>query len=250
MHALFVWNVPRVVGSIMLAGGLALCLHLLGGCQSSRAVGKAKPAVADGVADLTGHARVVDGDTIDVAGVRVRLEGIDAPETGQRCPGRSQGTWPAGRKATSALKSMINGQVVSCRSLGYGKYGRMLGACRTGSVDLNAEMVRRGHAWAFVKYSRAYVDEERVAQARGAGIWQSKCRPAWAYRAGRWSAEVSQAPNGCAIKGNITRNGRIYHLPWSPWYAKTKIEPHKGERWFCDESEAKRAGWRPARPQG
>ena len=172
------------------------------------------------------------------------------PKRGSGVRTGAWGTWPAGRKATSALKSMINGQVVSCRKRGRGKYGRMLGACSVGSVNLNAEMVRRGHAWAFVKYSSTYIDEEHEARVRGAGIWQSKCRPAWAYRADRWSAGASRAPKGCAIKGNITRNGRIYHLPWSPWYAKTKIEPHKGERWFCDEREAKKAGWRPARPQG
>ena len=240
MRALFVWSVPRVVVSFALAGSLAVCFHVLNAFGSSRAAG---------TVELTGHARVVDGDTIDVAGTRVRLEGIDAPEAGQRCPHRWWGTWAAGREATSALKSMINGQVVSCDKRGRGKYGRVLGACRVGSVDLNAEMVRRGHAWAFVKYSNSYISEERDAQARGAGIWQSACQPAWDYRARRWGTGASQAPKGCAIKGNITRNGRIYHMPWSPWYAKTRIEPHKGERWFCDERQAKEAGWRPARPQ-
>ena len=54
-----------------------------------------------------------------------------------------------------------------------------------------------------------------------------------------------QAPSGCAIKGNVTKNGRIYHMPWSPWYAQIKIEPDKGKRWFCTEAEALAAGWRP-----
>ena len=53
------------------------------------------------------------------------------------------------------------------------------------------------------------------------------------------------APEGCAIKGNVTRNGRIYHMPWSPWYAQIKMEPDKGKRWFCSEAEAVAAGWRP-----
>ena len=49
------------------------------------------------------------------------------------------------------------------------------------------------------------------------------------------------------IKGNITDNGRIYHMPWSPWYGKVRIDPARGERWFCNENEAMAAGWRPVR---
>ena len=54
------------------------------------------------------------------------------------------------------------------------------------------------------------------------------------------------APQGCAIKGNVTAHGKIYHMPWSPWYARIKMDPDKGRRWFCTEAEAVAAGWRPA----
>ena len=70
--------------------------------------------------------------------------------------------------------------------------------------------------------------------------------PAWDYRAqalGRRRAH--RRPSGCAIKGNVTKSGRIYHMPWSPWYAQIRIEPDKGKRWFCTEAEALAAGWRP-----
>ena len=53
-------------------------------------------------------------------------------------------------------------------------------------------------------------------------------------------------PMDAPFKGNITRRGRIYHMPWSPWYGRTRIEPAKGERWFCNERQALDAGWRPA----
>ena len=49
-----------------------------------------------------------------------------------------------------------------------------------------------------------------------------------------------------AIKGNITSNGHIYHMPWSAWYDRVKIDEKRGERWFCSEAEATAAGWRPA----
>ena len=52
--------------------------------------------------------------------------------------------------------------------------------------------------------------------------------------------------DGCAIKGNVTRNGRIYHMPWSPWYGQVTIDETQGKRWFCSETEAMAAGWRPA----
>ena len=51
----------------------------------------------------------------------------------------------------------------------------------------------------------------------------------------------------CLIKGNISENGRIYHVPGSRWYSETGINPSRGERWFCSEAEARAAGWRAPR---
>ena len=76
----------------------------------------------------------------------------------------------------------------------------------------------------------------------------SRCRPGTTARK-RWAAAEQQAPEGCAIKGNVTKHGSIYHMPWSPWYAQIKIEPDKGKRWFCTEAEALAAGWRPVQSQ-
>jgi endonuclease YncB( thermonuclease family) len=194
---------------------------------------------------LIGVARVIDGDTIAVNDTRVRLEGIDAPETGQTCKRKWFGSWPCGAAATAALENLLSGKTVSCDSRGLDKYGRTLGVCFVDGRDINAAMVRQGFAWAFVKYSSSYVKEEAEARAGGLGIWQAPSTPAWEYRAHRWTAAEPQAPQGCAIKGNVTRNGRIYHMPWSPWYALIKMEPEKGKRWFCTEAEALAAGWRP-----
>ena len=102
---------------------------------------------------VSGEARVVNGDTIDVSGVRVRLEGIDAPERVETCPHSWWGRWSAGNSATRALLKMINGRQVTCQSRGRGSYGRMLRLYSVQGTDLNAEMVKRGHAWAFVRYS-------------------------------------------------------------------------------------------------
>lgn len=195
---------------------------------------------------IEGPARVLDGDTLDIAGVRVRLEGIDAPEIGQTCGLKWVGRWDCGSAAATALEKLISNQVVACASRGVDKYGRLLGTCRAGGRDLNAEMVRQGLAWAFVKYSASYVAVEAEARAARAGVWQGDADPPWIFRERRWASAEPAAPNGCAIKGNVSSKGHIYHMPWSPWYARVKVDPARGERWFCSEADAVAAGWRPA----
>lgn len=195
---------------------------------------------------LSGPVRVIDGDTIDISGVRIRLEGIDAPETGQTCGRKWVGTFDCGLEATRLLIELTKGEVV-CEPKGRDKYGRTLGVCFSGGFDLNAEMVRRGMAWAFLKYSRTYVEVEAEARALRIGIWEGNSEPAWVYRQKMWQTAENIAPRqGCVIKGNVTRNGHIYHVPWSPWYGRVKVDQARGERWFCSEDEAIAAGWRPA----
>jgi len=194
---------------------------------------------------LTGMARVIDGDTIGIGETRVRLEGIDAPETAQTCQRRWFGSWPCGTAATAQLSKIIGDRPVTSSPRGLDKYGRTLAVCFVEGHDINAMMVRQGYAWAFVKYSRSYVLEEAQARIEAVGIWQGEAVPAWEFRARRWAVAESDAPQGCAIKGNVTKHGRIYHMPWSPWYAQIRIEPEKGKRWFCTEAEAVAAGWRP-----
>ncbi len=196
-------------------------------------------------ADLVGAARIIDGDTIEIAGERVRLEGIDAPETVQTCGSGGRAQWHCGKTAARVLTKLVSGRPVSCNSRGTDKYGRVLGVCYVGDLDINAEMVRRGHAWAYVKYSSSYVEQEAEARARRIGIWQGEAQPAWEFRKKRWQGSEQTAPRGCAIKGNVSKRGQIYHMPWSPWYGKVRIDEAKGERWFCSEAEALAAGWRP-----
>jgi hypothetical protein len=130
--------------------------------------------------------------------------------------------------------------------MGTDVYGRLLARCRAGEIDLNERMVRDGYAWAFVKYSQAFIATEAEARRRRVGVWQGSAEAPWIFREQRWVAEAAAAPAGCAIKGKITVNGQIYHTPWSPWYAQSRIDERRGERWFCSEGEALAAGWRPA----
>jgi len=195
---------------------------------------------------VRGAARVIDGDTLEVGGRRIRLEGIDAPELAQSCIHADGQNWPAGKIAAATLERWTRGREIICQAVGKGGYGRTLGRCMANGINLNAAMIGEGFAWAFRKYSKNYITHERRARRSGRGIWAANCETAWSYRANRWRAQGGSAPNGCAIKGNITRNGRIYHMPWSRWYDRTRVEPARGERWFCDEQQALAAGWRPA----
>lgn len=110
-------------------------------------------------------------------------------------------------------------------------------------------MVEEGLAWAFLRYSDDYALIEEQAREAQRGVWGGEAQAPWDYRANRWErAALSSPRSGCPIKGNISGDEeKIYHTPWSPWYGRTKINENTGERWFCDEAEARAAGWRAAR---
>ena len=236
-------HTSRVPVALALASAFLLPLIAVGAVPTPASARPPAIIPADGV--VSGPARIIDGDTIDIGGTRIRLEGIDAPEAAQTCTDAQGAAWACGTAATREMVAMTRDRTVDCYSRGLDKYGRMLGICFVGAVDVSAEMVKRGYAWAFIRYSRHYVAEEAQARAAGIGIWQGPAQPAWEYRAQRWVVVAEAAPNGCAIKGNISAAGQIYHMPWSPWYEKIAMASGKGKRWFCSEAEAVAAGWRP-----
>jgi endonuclease YncB( thermonuclease family) len=194
-----------------------------------------------------GDVLIVDGDTLDVGGVRYRINGIDAPEAGQSCTTERGKSWACGDAATNTLYDLTLGKKVSCEVLATDSYGRKVARCVTGQTDLARAMVERGMAWAFLKFSDEYETAQDAAKTAKIGIWRGPSQPAWEFRAVRWTKAAQMAPDGCPIKGNISSGGKIYHTPWSPWYDRTRINTLKGERWFCDEAEAVKAGWRGAR---
>lgn len=193
---------------------------------------------------------VIDGDTIDVGHTRYRLFGIDAPESDQKCKTPTGKQWPCGAAAVTKMEELVRGKNVVCEDRGDGEYGRRLGLCRADGSDVSAAMVDMGLAWSFKRYSHAYDKNENAARGRKVGIWQADTQPAWAYRAARWSVGGQSAPDkDCPIKGNINRqHEKIYHVPWDRDYKRTKINLAKGERWFCTEAQAVKAGWRAPEP--
>ena len=81
------------------------------------------------------------------------------------------------------------------------------------------------------------------------GVWRGEfVEPSRWRRGERLDAAAASGPGDCRIKGNISRKGtRIYHVPGGAFYARTRIDTSKGERWFCTEAQARAAGWRRAK---
>lgn len=192
-----------------------------------------------------GVLRVIDADTFDVGGVRVRLFGVDAPEMGQPCTAQGQ-TWDCGRWARNLVRDRFEGQRARCVQRDIDRYGRVVATCQVGGVDLGAALVGDGVAWAYRRYSSLYDLDEKVAAVAGRGLWGFRIDTPSDYRESR--VVGTDAPDaGCAIKGNISSSGRIYHVPGGRDYDRTGINPSQGERWFCSTAEAEAAGWRAAR---
>ncbi len=198
--------------------------------------------------DIAGKARIIDGDTIEIAGQRIRLHGIDTPEFDQVCQANGK-TWLCGQEATIALADAIGRTWVECDKRDTDKYGRMVAVCRVGGPkgrDLNAYMVTEGWALAYRKYSTDYVAAEEDAKDAKRGMWRGKFIPPWDWRRGkRLASEAAFDSRQCPIKGNIGKGGAlIYHMPGGIFYSRARISESKGERWFCSEGKARAAGWR------
>jgi len=92
---------------------------------------------------------VSDGDTVTVLSssheqVRVRLYGIDAPESEQ----------PFGAKSKQSLSGLLFGKIVEVDEVDVDRYGRVVARLHVGQVDINAEQVGRGMAWVYDSYCR------------------------------------------------------------------------------------------------
>jgi endonuclease YncB( thermonuclease family) len=101
---------------------------------------------------LMGRASVVDGDTLEIQGVRIRLWGIDAVESSQTCLDASGKPWPCGRRAAFALADFLGQRTVRCERRGTERYGRMVAVCYVGNVEINRWLVEQGWALAYVEY--------------------------------------------------------------------------------------------------
>jgi endonuclease YncB( thermonuclease family) len=208
---------------------------------------------------IIGRATVVDGDTIKIRGQRIRFNGIDAPESNQRCSNQDGKSYACGSESAFFLdKALASSRTTRCKFVSWDRHGRLVGDCYLSDGNSVASlMVQSGHALDWPRYSGgAYSREQAAAKTSKLGLWRGVFEKPWEYRAKQRDTPTQQAmpviskpgSGSCNIKGNISRKGdRIYHVPGQRHYDETRISSSKGERWFCSEDEATAAGWRPTR---
>jgi endonuclease YncB( thermonuclease family) len=134
-------------------------------------------------ATLTGRASIVDADTIEIHGQRIRILDIDAPESRQTCTGRDGSAWRCGQQAALALSDWIAAAAVTCETTKKDKYKRWLARCSVGGVDVAEWLASQG--WA-VPYRSCTCETVREASGRAKlaklGIWSGKFQMPWDWR--------------------------------------------------------------------
>jgi endonuclease YncB( thermonuclease family) len=185
---------------------------------------------------------VSDGHTITVLDSsnrqhKVRLDGIDAPESSQ----------DFGSRAKQSLSDLVFGKTVTVTSRKNDRYGRILGKVTLDGKDINQEQINRGMAWFNSPYegelpanvAGAYMATQTLARHKKRGLWaEASPIPPWDFRRGKTPGAT---PTG-AIIGN--RNSKIYHLPNCPDYSKVS---ERNRVTFETDAEAQGAGYRKAR---
>jgi endonuclease YncB( thermonuclease family) len=169
--------------------------------------------LAQGV--LMGRASVVDGDTLEIQGVRVRLWGIDAVESSQTCLDSAGKPWPCGRRAAFALADFLGQRTVRCERRDTDRYGRVVAVCYVGNVEINRWLVEQGWALAYVEYGGSvYLEAQRQAQAARRGVWQGNFQAPWEYR---------KAPGAVPSAGSYSGTGKAGRC--DPAYPTVCIPP-------------------------
>lgn len=126
--------------------------------------------------------RISDGDTLRVAGVKIRLWGIDAPEKAQQCQGGDGATYMCGEKSTMALTALIGGRPVECSHRDTDRYGRVVAQCSVAGADLGAMMVAAGQAVAYTRFTDHYAAQQGKAQQQAVGLWAGRFEMPWDWR--------------------------------------------------------------------
>lgn len=132
---------------------------------------------------ITGRAAVIDGDTIIIASHHIRLYAIDAPEKSQFCATGDGAQSACGEAAAAYLREIIGRKHVSCAPVTPAdQYGRIVARCAVKGQDLGRSMVQAGHALAYRRYGRDYIEDENQAREQKRGLWAEQFEAPWTWR--------------------------------------------------------------------
>ncbi|MGD9638837.1 MAG: thermonuclease family protein [Alphaproteobacteria bacterium] len=132
---------------------------------------------------ISGVARVINGDTIQIGNRIIRLFGIDAPEPNQTCANRSGTSYRCGQKAAQELRKMLGNSDVACNIMQQNSKGHAIGTCSVGVYDVGAAMVINGWAVAYRQFSGdVYVPYENKARTEQIGLWEGEFYMPWDWR--------------------------------------------------------------------
>lgn len=135
---------------------------------------------------VMGRSSVIDGDTLEVHGQRIRLWGVDAPESRQSCENETGATYACGRISARRLDQHLMDQTVSCFELDHDRYGRMVARCEINGEDVGAWLVKQGLAVRYARYAgTAYMIEEIAARRDRIGVWSGRFTNPEDWRRGR-----------------------------------------------------------------
>ena len=161
------------------------------------------PLVMSSVAvpgELAGRASIVDGDTLEIHGARIRLWGIDAPESTQLCRADDSQLYRCGAKPANDLDAFIAGRPVNCTALDQDQYRRTVASCSVNGIDLGEWLVRNGLALDWPQYSKGrYAAVQREAEQAGRGVWAGSYVEPWLYRA---CVRAQGSPANCSDDAN------------------------------------------------
>ncbi|MER9474851.1 thermonuclease family protein [Mesorhizobium sp. M0520] len=161
-------------------------------------------------APIAGVASVIDGDTIEIHGQRIRFTGIDAPESRQYCDDAKGFEYPCGRRSAEALDSFLSAsKPVQCTFVSWDSYGRFVGDCRRADGGGVASwMVEHGQALDWPRYSRgAYAEQQAKAQAAKTGLWAGTFQAPWDWRANHadYAQPAISKPLGIVGSGQVAQ---------------------------------------------
>ncbi|MER9758521.1 thermonuclease family protein [Mesorhizobium sp. M0138] len=160
---------------------------------------------------IAGVASVIDGDTIEIHGQRIRFNGIDAPESRQLCKNANGADYPCGRRSAQALDAFLAAsRPVQCTFVTWDRYHRFVGDCRRADgASVAGWMVEHGQALDWPRYSHAaYAGQQATAKAAKAGLWAGTFQVPWEWRAAHSEgAAPSNRPLGIISRPLVAQSG-------------------------------------------